>query len=124
MNENQIIKIDGLTVGESPASLTEHKLDESQVPIILAGTKGEKTIAIYQAEFAAYVDYCNQHGLDWGEATSLAAYRTHLWNGNRKLGVRSINKKLSAIRSVMTSAADFGYVSYPEAGRQRANSRP
>lgn len=97
------------------------KIDLSIDPIrfdvdILAGRIARPTMDLYRRDFAEY----QRFAVDWPTSIlpeTLARWRTALAQGNSS--PNTINRKLSAVRSVMKSAAEQGYISHESAQRFR-----
>lgn len=109
MVDNEIV-VDGQYKAIEPS-----KLDENKIANVLAGIKSKGTIALYQNEFQNYIEFCDLHNFSWADYTSFAKWRTELVNDARYLAVRTINKKLSAVRAVVAEAANHGHISQADA---------
>lgn len=78
---------------------------------ILAGQLADSSIAMYRRDFAAYVSYATAHALDALQALTLARWRTALAK-DTSLSPNTINRTLSAVKRLMTEAAEQGYLSH------------
>jgi len=80
---------------------------------ILAGTRTASTIRMYTRDFKAYGEFAGSFDSAMKPET-LAQWRTHLAN-ETQMSPRTINRMLSACKSIVAEAASQGYVSHDTA---------
>jgi len=102
----------------SPAAIDPNSQAARLLAAFLAGRK-EETIKAYRADLEDFQDFVQASTLDQaaglllarglGEANALAlAYRTHLME--RELAAITINRRLTALRSMIKLARTFGLI--------------
>src|SRR5215211_4037181 len=77
---------------------------------ILAGQLAPSSIAMYRRDFAAYLAFAETPAAAL-DAQTLARWRTHLAK-ETTLSPNTINRMLSAVKRLMTAAAEQGYLSH------------
>lgn len=75
---------------------------------ILAGTVGPSSIRMYERDFKAYLEFAGTPEMAVQPST-LARWRTHL-SANTMHSPKTINRMMSAVKSLMTKAEEQGYV--------------
>lgn len=103
-----------LTVTSPTAITPSQPFDVS----IVAGTVSQSTADQYKRTFVEYVEFAGSFAQAINPAT-LAQFRTALVNDTEH-SPRTINRMLAAVRSVMRSAAEQGYISQSAADAFRA----
>ena len=74
---------------------------------LLAGQVRESSIALYKRDFAAYCHFAKSFAKAMLPAT-LAQWRTDLAKGDKS--PNTINRQLSSVRTIMTAAAEQGFI--------------
>jgi integrase/recombinase XerD len=77
---------------------------------ILAGNIAPSSLAMYQRDFLAYLEYAGTPELALDPAT-FARWRTHLAS-TTTMSPNTINRMLSAVKRLMDAAAEQKYISY------------
>lgn len=99
-----------VTSGIKPQSnLQSREFDAS----ILAGQLAPSSIAMYERDFRAYVDYAGSYELTI-QSSTLAKWRAHLSQTTDK-SPNTINRMISAVKRLMREAAVQGYLSHEAA---------
>ena len=91
---------------------------------ILAGTKSPGTCDQYRMHFEAYLRFAGTFDIAMTPAT-LALWRQNLYEAGyttptgkpRQYSVNAINQRLAAVRAMLDTAAEQGYVDYETAAR-------
>lgn len=98
-----------LTTANSSVNLQSREFDAS----ILAGQLAPSSIAMYERDFRAYVDYAGSYELAI-QSSTLAKWRAHLSQTTDK-SPNTINRMISAVKRLMREAAVQGYLSHEAA---------
>lgn len=91
------------------------ELIPTQLPFstnILAGNVAPSSMAMYERDFRAYLEYA-QTVEAARTASTLARWRTELVN-TTTMSPNTINRMLSAVKRLMSEAADQGYITHEE----------
>ena len=80
---------------------------------ILAGSVAPSSLAMYERDFRAYLSYA-QTVEAARSASTLARWRTELVN-TTTMSPNTINRMLSAVKRLISEAADQGYITHEEA---------
>lgn len=83
-------------------------------PAILAGQLAPSSIAKYTQDFTAYAAFAAQQRLERHTAATLARWRAHLAE-ETSYSPHTINRMLSAVKRVVSEAAQQGYISHETA---------
>jgi integrase len=75
---------------------------------ILAGTVGPSSMRMYERDFQAYLEFAGTPEMAV-QPTTLARWRTHL-SANTMHSPKTINRMMSAVKSLMLKAEEQGYV--------------
>lgn len=78
---------------------------------VFPGKVSESSIKMYTRDFEAYAVFAMQEGLALNEPTTLARWSIYLVN-ETTMSPRTINRMISAVKSLMINAADMGYISH------------
>jgi integrase len=94
----------------------DETLSVQQLPFtvhILAGNIAASSLAMYERDFKAYLDYAQTAELA-RRASTLARWRTELVN-TTTMSPNTINRMLSAVKRLMSEAAQQDYITHEEA---------
>src|SRR2546429_7913168 len=78
--------------------------DTPNVEHILAGQLAASSIAMYKRDVQAYLDYAQEHGLQWRDPHTLIAWRDDLALSSDK-SPNTINRMLAATKRIMRELA-------------------
>ena len=83
-------------------------------PAILAGQLAQSSIAKYTQDYNAFADFASSTRIDMHLASTLARWRAHLAE-ETSYSPNTINRMLSAVKRIVSEAANQGYVSHETA---------
>jgi integrase/recombinase XerC len=86
---------------------TLHFLPEDVFP----GKVSNSSLKMYTRDFEAYATYAIQAGLALNDPTTLARWSVYLVK-KTTMSPRTINRMLSAVKSLMLNAAEMGYIAH------------
>lgn len=78
---------------------------------VFPGKVSKSSLKMYTRDFEAYATYALQEGLALGDPTTLARWSVYLAN-ETAMSPRTINRMLSAVKSLMINAAEMGYITH------------
>ena len=103
--------------GSELQTIDENIIDK--IPQALAGMKTQNTIERYRGDFIQYKAFADERSLDVFDPRTFAAWRTYLVTCDKNYGVRSINRMLSSVRSIMKEWGNIGYIDLSVAAQFR-----
>lgn len=110
---------------EAVAKYTGNELQTTEeniidkIPQALAGMKTKNTIERYRGDFIQYKAFADGRNIDVFDPRTFAAWRNHLVTCEQNYGVRSINRMLSSVRSIMKEWSNVGYIDLSVASQFR-----